>query len=171
MDQTQMIHATPVISIGFINQDKQNQIVPFYVVDLYDGPVRKRLYVNYTFGKRVDANPPIKFDNNLGNIKMDLFCHLSMKGAIEVPICVGETEDQQTEMVQMALENMPDKTRVLVVLEKTDSDDVPFFRAINIRQKGSDDMAQPNQVFTLKDLGLTISDPFKEFDFKTGEPL
>ena len=173
-ESTKYIKATPVISAAVPPNDEGGQytVLPFYAVDLYDGHNHKRVYANYTFGKRdFDSKHGFTVNDQIGEIKLDLFKALSGKGPRVVCVLSNVDPDLTVSRFQGFLHYQQPESLVMLVLDREVSDEKPFFQALNIMDYKDEFTQKPEKVLNLRDIGMTVEKPFVGLNLETQEYL
>lgn len=167
----------PVICIGVPNGENVG-LLPFMCVDFYmHGQRSKRVLINWTYGKtsgaesqhRVEHTDEIIFDGDLGRMKLFQLQSLQTETTVEVRFMLpSERGRQLSERIREVIERSKDGARVLFVIPKAVSDS-EFYAALSIvvnqdAEVQVDEQIMGDPILSLRELGLTIDDPFIEVD-------
>lgn len=155
-EKTTFIKATAILSVGIIDEpDGLATLIPFYMAELYDhtGKV-KRVFCNYTFGKRGADEKP-EYETDLGRMKELLFCCIPGQNVV-FGIMSDSYEFTKSRMLE-ALWLAPNDSKILFVYQRNVGDDTVFFDALNIKTGDTLSVEDP---LTLEEVGLTVCEPF-----------
>lgn len=164
----------PIICIG-LTQGENATIIPLMCVDFFTHSQRsRRIFINWSYGCLIDKDThdkldDIKFDSELGEIKLLQLQKLKMGGDVQLRLMLTSERGRTfSDRIKEIIDHAEDGSRILFVIPK-EVKDSEFYSALSISINPSgevsmDEKIMGDPIFSLKELGVSITEPFTEID-------